>query len=152
LRSDERSVRMPKMPAAALVAVLLGSVLAGTGCSTTTKGIQAGAASYADPYLIVNDSMLARQISVVSVDYDTVGDLARGTVTIRSNRDRTPPLQYRFSWYDKAGREIDPKGQPYQTLLIQGHDAVTVSSVAPHPSAEEFKIRVQRVRGNAAGK
>ncbi len=124
-------------------------VSAGTGCHSI--GVQAGAASYADPYLIVHDSTLAHQISVVSVDYDEVGDLARGTATLRSNRDRSLEIQYRFSWYDKTGREIAAKGQPYHNLIIGGRDAVTVSSGAPNPSAQEFKIRIKKLRPIKAG-
>lgn len=135
---------------ATFATLALGLIVAGAGCSST--GLQAGAASYADPYLMVNDSILASQVSVVSVDYDTIGGLARGTITLRSNRDRQLPLQYRFSWYDETGRELDPGGQPYHSLLLEGQDAVTVSSVAPHPSAEEFKVRLKRVRNARSGK
>ena len=115
------------------------------GCATA--GIQAGDASYSSsPYLIVDDPSLADQISVVRVSHDIVGDIMRAHVTLKSNRARSLRIQYRFSWYDANGMEIDGTGKPYRDLIIEGKDAVSVTSMAPSPYAQEFKIRVRKVK------
>ncbi len=115
------------------------------GCRTA--GLQAGDAGYASsPYVVLDDPSLANQISIVNVAHDKVGKLMRAHVTLKSNRARSLRLRYRFSWYDTNGMEIDGTGQPYRDLIIQGRDAVSVTSVAPSPYAEEFKISVRKVR------
>ena len=115
------------------------------GCATA--GLQAGDASYSSsPYLIIDDPSLANQISIVRVGHDRVGQLMRGHATLQSNRSRSLQIQYRFSWYDANGMEIDGTGQPYRNLIIEGRDTVPVTSVAPSPHAEEFKIRVRKVK------
>lgn len=125
--------------------LLSGMLIAFTGCSTA--GLQSGDSSEAmNPYLLVDDPSLADQISIAKVAHDQVGDIMRATVTLKSNRKRSLQLQYRFSWYDQNGMEIDGSGKTYRTLTLRGKDAVPVTSVAPSPYATEFKIRVQKVK------
>lgn len=133
------------------VAKLLGMTSCGVllllqgGCGTA--GLQAGGSrDTASPYVIVDDPSFGNQVSIVRVAHDQVGELMRGTVTLQSNRRRSLQMQYRFSWYDSNGMEIDGGGQPFRDLIIEGRDTVTVSSVAPSPHAAEFKIRVRKVK------
>lgn len=115
-----------------------------TGCRTT--GNVGGGASYSpSPYLIVNDQVLASQVDLVGVNHEILDNgLMRAFVTLRSNRYRVLHLQYRFSWYDELGVEIDSQAQPYRKVSLQGRDAVSVHSVAPNPRATEFKVRLRR--------
>lgn len=129
--------------------VVAGLAMAGlaivlTACSTA--GIAGGGASYAtSPYLIVDDQTLARRIDLVSTDHEILDNgLMRAYATFRSNRMRTQHVQYRFSWYDENGVEIDAQGQPYRKMLLQGRDAVSVQSVAPNDRATEYKVRLRR--------
>jgi uncharacterized protein YcfL len=125
--------------------LLLAAALVAGGCATS--GMIAGDSSYtSSPYLLVDDPVLASQVSITGVDHTPVGDLVQATVTLKSNRHRSLHVQYRFSWYDEAGREIDPGGKPYRDLILEGKDAVPVSSVAPSPAAKEFKIRVRKLK------
>lgn len=128
--------------AAMFIAGMLGTI---TGCSTA--GLQAGDASYSSsPYLIVDDSSLANQIGIEKVAHDMVGDIMRASVTLKSNRSRSLQIQYRFSWYDANGMEIDGNSKPYRDLVIEGKDSKNVTSMAPSPAAQEFKIRVRKVK------
>lgn len=129
--------------------VMAGAMLAGlamivSACSTA--GIAGGGADYADsPYLIVDDQTLARRVDLVSTSHEVLDNgLMRAYATFRSNRMRNQNLQYRFSWYDERGVEIDSQGQPYRKLVLQGRDAVSVQSVAPNSRAVEYKIRLRR--------
>jgi uncharacterized protein YcfL len=115
------------------------------GCSTTA-GVQAGASSYTEQsYLIVDNPRLADQVTVSQVSHDMVGEIMRGHATLKSNRGRTLRLKYRFSWYDGNGMELDSTGKPYRDLILEGKDAVPVTSMAPSPHAREFKIRIREI-------
>lgn len=115
------------------------------GCATS--GMQAGDSAYTkSPYLVVDDPILADQIHIVSVSHDMVGDMMRALVTMKSNRHRSLRVQYRISWYNAQGMEIDPQGKTYRDLIIEGKDAVSVTGMAPSPAATEFKIRVRKVK------
>jgi len=134
-----------RFPVVVAMIAFVGITVGSTGCSTA--GIQAGDSSATmSPYLLVDDPSLADQISVVKVAHDNVGDIMRAVVTLKSNRDRSLRIQYRFSWYDQNGMEIDGSGKTYRDLILRGHDAVPVTSVAPSPYATEFKIRIQKVK------
>lgn len=124
--------------------MMMGVAVVLTGCSTA--GIAGGGASYStSPYLIVDDQTLARRIDLVSTDHEILDNgLMRAAATFRSNRMRTQHVQYRFSWYDERGVEIDAGGQPYRKMMLQGRDAVSVQSVAPNERAVEYKVRLRR--------
>lgn len=129
--------------------ILVGSAMALalwlSGCSTS--GLQAGDSAYTNSsYLVVEDPLFADQISIVRVDHDMVGDIMRAHVSLKSNRNRSLQIRYRFTWYDGQGMEVDPSGKPYRDLIIEGKDTVAVTSMAPSPQAREFKIRVHKVK------
>jgi len=125
-------------------AALIGSTLL-SGCSTAGT-IAGDSATGQNPYILAYDSSFARQVSVVDVAHHTVGDLMQAQVTLRSNRNRSLLLTYKFAWFDATGLEIDPQSKPYRSLTIEGRDGVTVSSVAPNPQATEFKMKVRKVK------
>ncbi len=129
---------------AALGLAIAGLAIVLTACSTA--GIAGGGASYAtSPYLIVDDATLARRIDLVSTDHQILENgLIRAHATFRSNRMRSQHVQYRFSWYDENGVEIDAQGQPFRKMILQGRDAVSVQSVAPNSRAVEYKVRLRR--------
>lgn len=134
----KRGVQVARALALAGLAIVL------TACSTA--GIAGGGASYeTSPYLIVDDQTLARRIDLVSTGHQIQENgLMRAHATFRSNRMRTQYVQYRFSWYDENGVEIDAQGQPYRKMILQGRDAVSVQSVAPNDRAAEYKVRLRR--------
>lgn len=121
------------------------TVLALAGCATA--GLRAGDSSLTnDPYLIIDDASVGDQISIVKVAHDHVGEIMRANVTLQNNRSRSLQIQYRFSWFDTNGMEIDGQGKPYRDLVIEGRDTINVTSVAPSPAATEFKIRVRKLK------
>ena len=124
--------------------MLVGLALLVSACSTA--GIAGGGAEYSDsPYLIIDDQTLARRVDLVSTSHEILDNgLMRAYATLRSNRMRNQNVQFRFSWYDEHGVEIDAQGQPYRKLVLQGRDAVSVQSVAPNTRAVEYKIRLRR--------
>lgn len=129
----------------AVTAAGLVMALVGAGCATS--GTVAGASSYTDsPYVIIEDATLASQVTVVGVEHQMVGELMKAHVTIRSNRHRSLMLRYKVSWYDESGVEIDPGSKPYRTAVLPGKDSLSITSMAPNPSAKEFKFRLEKVK------
>ena len=126
--------------------LIIGAICLMTVAGGCTTGNVGGGASYTDSkYLIIHDQILASQVDLVTVNHEMMDNgLMRAYVTLRSNRYRTLNLQYRFSWYDELGVEIDAQAQPYRKIRLQGKDAVSVQSVAPNPRATEFKVRLRR--------
>lgn len=115
------------------------------GCSTA--GLRAGDSSLTnEPYLIVDDPSIGDQISIVKVAHDHVGEIMRANITLQNNRSRSLQVQYRFSWFDANGMELDGQGKPYRDMVIQGKDTINVTSVAPSPAATEFKIRLRKLK------
>jgi uncharacterized protein YcfL len=124
---------------------LMAAIVTATGCSTA--GIRAGDSSATnEPYLIVDDPSIGDQISIVKVAHDHVGEIMRANVTLRNNRSRSLQMQYRISWFDANGMEIDGQGKPYRDVVIEGKDTINVTGVAPSPAATEFKIRVRKLK------
>ena len=118
-----------------------GALLAAGGCSTA--GVVAGAgAGESSTYILADSKSLADRVIVAAVERDMVGDLMRAHVTLKSARDRTLHIQYKFSWFDAAGVEIDPGSKPYRDLILEGRDGASITSIAPSPDAKEFKIRI----------
>jgi len=52
-------------------------------------------------------------------------------------------FQYKFAWLNKDGIEINPDGGPWTPLIMYGNESRTVQSVAPNPSAREFRIKIR---------
>jgi uncharacterized protein YcfL len=127
-----------------LVIVCLVGFAAICGCSTT--GEVAGKSASSSPYLIVEDYVLASQVSVTGVSHQLLGDLMQAHVTLKSNRERSLRILYRFQWYDATGIEIAPGAKPYNELILEGLESKGVTSIAPSPSAVAFKVKVRKMK------
>jgi len=133
--------------------ILLGLVSFGavalSGCAATS-GIAGSAAVVKGPegYLqesrvVVDNDSLARAIKITDLKSTFAGDLLKANVTLYSKRTDTLALQYKFRWYNSQGIEIDPESSPWQPIIIYGRETKSVQSVAPNPSAKEFKIEIR---------
>ena len=116
------------------------------GCSSTSGVVTGGRIDDPEPYIVINNRSLANQLSVKSFEYDRKGDLPRAFATLLSNRNRSLEVMYRFQWYDGNGVEIDPGKKPYRTLIVEGKEGVSVTSLAPSPAAVEAKMNVKKIK------
>ncbi len=138
-----------------LFCMLLGVVLvlsALNGCAAKkTSGMEGAAAVMEGPdgdlatsnFVIVNNPELARGIQIVDLRSAFVGDLLQASVTLVSKYSKTVKAQYKFAWFDKAGMEIQPDGEPWQALVMHGNESKTIQGVAPDNRAREFKIKIR---------
>ena len=128
----------------ALVLILAG-VTTLNGCSTA--GNVTGGSDYTDnSYIVVNDRGFNSQVEIIDSGLRQKGDMNEAYVTLKSRRNRSLWIRYKFSWYDADGVEIDPGTKPYRDVVIEGRDEVSATSMAPNPQAKEFKFRVAKIR------
>ena len=118
-----------------------------TGCATGISGKSAvvkGPNGYTqDNRVIIDNANLGWCIKIAELKSSFVGDLMNTNVTLVSQEDSTLNLQYKFLWYNAQGVEISSESSPWLPLIIYGRETKQVHSVAPNPSAREFKIELR---------
>lgn len=131
-----------------LVAVALW--IACAGCAPTS-GTEAGTVSMTglngettySSYVNANNSRLARRIAVVRLDRADIGGLLKAAVTVQSRSDDTEALQYKWTWFDAKGFEVNSSSQPWQPVLVYGMQTTSIQGLAPNPSAKDFKLHLR---------
>ena len=130
------------------------SLLAGASALALT----AGCASTAGTSVVLNhdtgasalyegSTSLHNSMAVTAVTYVKVpAGLNRANFQLTSLVQRQLNLQYRISWYNSEGMEIDAGTRTYRSLILHGQDSVTVTGVANNPAAVKSRLRVREVR------
>ena len=126
----------------------LAAALAAGCASPNTSGLTVGAETDEEgnlqQILQVDNAKLARQLHV---DDLTVGQTKNGLmkvgVKLTSRQNKSIVAQAKFAWFDADGAEIDPDGDPWRPLVLQGKETRTVQGVAPNSGAAAFKLRVR---------
>lgn len=94
--------------------------------------------------LVLEDNTRLRdQVQVMRVNYDEVNGLKRVHVTLASTKHRRLRMNYRISWFDANGMELDSDSKTYRTLILEGREAVTVTGVATSGAGLTSKVRVR---------
>ena len=88
---------------------------------------------------------LPDSLKVVKIQLFKDRSPAEVQVTVENLKEKTATLEYRFSWFDGAGREIDSPALRWNIVKVKGLDRVSLSSVAPGPTAQDydFKLKVR---------
>jgi uncharacterized protein YcfL len=129
-----------KLTGLAAVAVGLISL---TGCKNTSGTIVNTDHLTGSSMIITENARLAHRVTVTDTTYDEVNGLKRVHITLVSDRNKRTRIDYRICWFDANGMEIDPQTKTYRNLILEGHDAVTVSGVANSLAAVSSKLRVR---------
>lgn len=130
-----------------IASVLVTLLLA--GCATS--GIEAGAMAVPgpdgvvryEPRVVVGNNRLGRRIAVARINEEFVGGLLRAAVTLQSMTDDTEALQYRWTWFDTKGFEVNSSSQAWQPLLVYGEQSTAVQGLAPNAAAKSFKLHLR---------
>lgn len=120
------------------------------GC-VATSGTEAGTAMLTGlngetmygTYVHANNSRLARRIAVTRMDRADIGGLLKAAVTIQSRSADTEPLQYKWTWFDSKGFEVNGSAQPWQPVLVYGMQTTSIQGLAPNPSVKDFKLHLR---------
>lgn len=129
-----------KLTGFAVLAVGLTSL---TGCKNTSGTIVNTDHLTGSSMIITENARLAHRVTVTDTTYDEVNGLKRVHITLVSDRNKRTRIDYRICWFDANGMEIDPQTKTYRNLILEGHDAVTVTGVANSPAAVSSKLRVR---------
>ena len=118
-----------------------------TGCHTTAGTSVVMNHDTGGSVIYEGNTRLHNAVSVTAVTYDKVpAGLNRVNIQLTSLVQHKQHLQYRISWYNSEGMEINGNSRPYRPLILEGLDAVTVTGVAPHPSAVTSRLRLRELR------
>ena len=86
------------------------------------------------------------RLDLTNVTMDKVNGLNRVHYTMTSTRSSRLRVDARIVWYDANGMELDSDRAPYRNLIIEGHDTVVVTSVAPNARGVKSRLRVRESR------
>jgi len=65
--------------------------------------------------------------------------------TIMNKKNDVLNLQYRFTWFDENGIEIDPATSVWLTQQLYGKDSKSVTGIARSSRAVTFKLQVRGI-------
>ena len=133
-----------------LLSVIISIMLAGivfSGCRTTAGTSVVMNHDTGGSVIYEGNTRLHNSVAVTAVTYDKVpSGLNRVNVQLSSLIQRSQHLQYRISWFNSEGMEIDADTRTYRPLVLQGLDTVTVTGVANNPAAVTSRIRIREWR------
>lgn len=125
------------------LAVTAFGLISLTGCKNTSGTIVNTDHLTGSSMIITDNARLAHRVMVTDVTYDEVNGLKRVHIALVSDRNKRTRIDYRICWFDASGAELDPQTKTYRNLILEGHDAVTVSGVANSPAAVSSKLRIR---------
>lgn len=133
--------------------VIILMVLSFIGCSSTA-GIEGsmsaatgqGGQTVYSKHVIINNDSLARDIQIVDMKSDFAGNLLRAQVSLVNKDNDTLNFQFKFSWFEEGGREIDPDTDAWTPVILHGKESKSLQGVAPNPNAKEFKIKIRELQ------
>jgi uncharacterized protein YcfL len=129
-----------KLIAAAVLTLGATSLI---GCRNTSGTIVKTDHLTGSSMIITENARLAHRVLVTNTTYDEVNGLKRVHITLTSDLNKRLRVDYRICWFDANGMELDPQTKTYRNLILEGHDAVTVTGVANSPAAVSSKLRVR---------
>ncbi len=116
----------------------LGTLFLGA-CSTSVMEVDGSSEGNST----VNFKNSPVDVNVLDTRSRFVGGLLQVNLELESGRSRTYRLEYKFSWYDSAGMEVDSARSAWIPLYMNGREVKTIQGLAPNPSAKSFKIRIR---------
>ena len=130
-----------------LVSAALAALVAGCAAPKTSGfsvGVDTDESGQMNEVLKVDNAKVAKSLWVEDVKVgQTKNGLMRVNVRLQSRMNRTYTAQSKFTWFDEDGMEIDPEGDPWRPLVLQGKETKTVQGVAPNARAASFRLHVR---------
>ncbi len=115
------------------------ATLALSGCWTSVMEIDGSSAGNST----VNFKNSPVDIRVLDTRSRFVGGLLQVNLELESGYSNPYRLEYKFSWYDSGGMEIDSARSAWIPLYLNGREVKTIQGLAPNPAAKAFKIRLR---------
>ena len=122
--------------------VVLGIGLVGCANTAGVEGRKAGDRDQVK----YRGSNLQESIEMKNLKMRKVGGILQAAGTMFSTVTSDLKVQYRFSWYDKDGFEIDKDAGSWKSLTLYGRQTADVQGVSPNAQAEEFKVVIRELK------
>ena len=125
---------------------LLMSALAVIGCEHVNPPIQGRDDPYTSPQVTLTDATLRSQTAIGAprVQRDDAGNLLHVTLPIRSTVTRAITVDYKVSFYDRAGSVLSETGWMAKTLEANTPETIQVNSASDR--AADFRIALRRAK------
>lgn len=118
------------------------------GCATNVNTVERAqpqaTANYIADKRVITDNTLANTFRVLAINQTTVsGNLLKLQATVENLRSSTRTLNYKFEWIDKDGMAIDSPNETWKTMLFEGRETKTISTVSINPRAVDFTLKLR---------
>jgi uncharacterized protein YcfL len=131
-----------------LAAAILAACLLGCHDKPINTAERAEPLSHPTPIAdkrIIYDPQLADIAAATSIRQATVsGDMLKIQVDITNLKTKCTRFNYKFDWYDPQGMLIDTPLSTWESQTIEGRETVTLTGIAPTPTAKDFKLKLQQ--------
>ncbi len=94
-------------------------------------------------YVIMSNERLGSDVGIADARAVLAGNMLRAQITVRSYIHDTLSLQYKFSWLNKQGMEIDAGSQSWQPFTLYGMETKAFQGVCPNPSANSYRVLIR---------
>lgn len=96
-------------------------------------------------YLAIDNSRLASRLHISQILTRKQNDYLNVAVQIKSDYHKSQKLQYRISWFDQQGFEIEPNKQNWQAIDLHGGQNKELLATAQQSQATSFKFYIREV-------
>ncbi|RQW63244.1 DUF1425 domain-containing protein [Vibrio viridaestus] len=93
--------------------------------------------------VLFGDSSMSSYLRVDDISTEEVNGHTRGVVKLENLDDYTRTLEYRFSWYDDNGLEVNTKPGAWKQVIIGGKEMSSLSQVSVSPKGKNFRLQVR---------
>jgi uncharacterized protein YcfL len=139
-----QELRVSAWMRAAGLAGLVALAGCGTPVSTVEKKQPEARPNPVADRRVITDMGLWGRLKISEPITATDGGLLKVQLTLTNQTNSTSSYEYRFDWVDAQGKAIDSPTSRWTIVHIMARDSVAVSTVAPTPTATDFKFRLKR--------
>jgi uncharacterized protein YcfL len=123
-----------------------GTVLFLSGCANNVNSYERAESLATPNYVadkrVITDNTLAGTVRVVSINQSTVsGNLLKVQATVENLRSSQRNVLYKFEWVDQDGMAVDSPNETWKSIILNGREQQTISTVAISPRAVDFRLK-----------
>lgn len=116
------------------------------GCNSTA-GVQVRASEGQETSTQTYTNLGGVKVQQIKGDYVN-GENYRARVMILNDEKSSKTLQYKITWYDPDGMQVDPEGSAWTPITLTGKEEKTVQSVAPSPNVNGFVLNIRELEAD----
>jgi uncharacterized protein YcfL len=125
-----------------LCAAGLGLLL---GCSNTA-GVQVSGNRAEEAKVEDHTTFSSLSVGPTTVDY--ANGLYRPRVAVVNKRKSTRNLQYRFTWYDAQGAQLQSPDSSWTPFMLYGKEETSLTALAPSDDVAGYRVHVRDLKAN----